>query len=384
MPTVDYYPAELRPLWLGERVHRETVMFIGEDDRAPLLYRPTEILSVTSYGGDMTYRLGEDLILNTDGTLSLTKHTRIPHLSEEEYYHNDPSSLISIPHNGKDTFIYWGEGTTMTRWQIAVTYRHTETPIITKPACFSHRFAPFLQKLERGEDVTVFFYGDSITVGGNCSYLCNTPPFMPSWTMLVAEYLAKRYDFSVRYINTGLEKAMPVPASSTVVGSRGTLTYINTAYGGWDSAKGIAGLAERVLAPIAAHGCDLFVLGHGMNDKRISPEEYIEKQHVMIDSVLAAAPDAAVLTVATMYPNPAAPRWCINQPQFEAHLLQMAEEYTGKGIPCAVVPMTTASREILTRKRFCDCSGNNINHPNDFLVRLYAQTALQTLLGYAD
>ena len=98
---------DLYPLWSGETIHRETVMFIGEDDRAPLLYHPTEILSVTSYGGDVTYRLGEDLILNTDGTLSLTKHTRVPHLSEEEYYHNDPSSLISIPHNGKDTFIYW-------------------------------------------------------------------------------------------------------------------------------------------------------------------------------------------------------------------------------------------------------------------------------------
>ena len=356
-------------------------MFIGAADRAPLLYRPTEILSVTSYGGEVEYRLGEDLILGEDGTLSLTPNTRIPHLTEEQYYHDDPASLISIPHNGKETFIYWGEGTTMTRWQIAVTYRHAEAPVVSKPACFSHRFAPFLQKLERGEDVTVFFYGDSITVGGNCSYLCNTPPYMPSWTMLLVEYLAKRYEYSVRYIDTKLPKAMPVPAAPTVVGKRGTLTYINTAYGGWNSTQGIEGLSERVIAPISTYGCDLFVLGHGMNDKRLEPAEYIEKQHVMIDAVRGVSPDTAVLTVATMYPNPAGARWCINQPLFEPHLIEMADAYTKAGVPCAVVPMTTASRQVLSRKRFCDCSGNNINHPNDLIVRLYAQTALQTLLG---
>ena len=202
--------------------------------------------------------------------------------------------------------------------------------------------------------------------------------------MLLTEHLAKRYGYTHRYIDTGLERAMPVPKEDTVKGTRGTLTYINTAYGGWNSEQGIAGLEERVLAPISEYGCDLFVLGHGMNDKRLSPEEYIQKQHVMIDRVLGAAPGAAVLTVATMYPNPLSPRWCVNQPLFEPHLLQMAEEYTAKGVPCAAVPMTSRSREVLTRKRFCDCSGNNINHPNDFIVRLYAQTALQTLTGYAD
>ena len=32
-------------------------------------------------------------------------------------------------------------------------------------------------------------------------------------------------------------------------------------------------------------------------------------------------------------------------------------------------------------KRYRDLTGNNINHPNDFVVRLYAQVILKTLLG---
>ena len=93
------------------------------------------------------------------------------------------------------------------------------------------------------------------------------------------------------------------------------------------------------------------------------------------------APDTAVLLVATMYANPASSRWCMNQPLFEPELLKLADEYNAKCVPCAVAPVTSLSARLLQRKRFCDCSGNNINHPNDFLVRLYAQTALQTLIG---
>ncbi len=375
------YTSELAPLWQGQTVYRETVMFIGATDKAPLLYIPTQILSITNYGGDVTYELGRDLVLNSDGTLSLTADTRIPYITEEAYYHNDPSSLISIPYKGKDTFIYWGEGTSMTKWQIAVTYAHNSIPILSHPPCFSHRYTPFFEKLQNRRDVTVFFYGDSITVGGNCSYLCKTPPYMPSWTMLLTEYVAKRYDFSHKYVDTKLPRAMPVPGEISVSGTRGTLTYLNTAVGGWNSTQGIEGLEERVVAPISQYGCDLFVLAHGMNDKRLSPEEYIEKQRIMLDRVLAVAPGTAVLLVATMYANPASPRWCMNQPLFEPELLKLAEEYNERGVPCAVAPVTSLSSQLLQRKRFCDCSGNNINHPNDFLVRLYAQTALQTLIG---
>ena len=32
-------------------------------------------------------------------------------------------------------------------------------------------------------------------------------------------------------------------------------------------------------------------------------------------------------------------------------------------------------------KRYRDVTGNNINHPNDFVVRLYAQVLLKTVFG---
>ena len=46
--------------------------------------------------------------------------------------------------------------------------------------------------------------------------------------------------------------------------------------------------------------------------------------------------------------------------------------------------MTSVSKAVLQHKDFVDYTGNNINHPNDFMVRLYAQTFVQTLVGYEN
>ena len=377
----DQLSKELMPLWSGDRVYRETVMFIGKNDSAPLLYVPTKIERVTSYDGSILYLEGEDFTCDGEGVLTLTEHTRIPYIEEAAYYHNDPSSLISIPYRGKETYIYWGEGTTMTRWQIAVTYTHNSA-LIEPPLCHAGRFENFLGKMARGEDVTVFFYGDSITAGGNSSYACETPPYLAPWTMLSTEYLARKYGYTERFIATGLARTQMVPAEDLVCGTNGTLTYVNTAVPGWSSAHGVDNLTERVSDPIAQYGCDLFVLAFGMNDKRLTVEEHVINLQRIVDGALAAAPNAAVLLVTPMWPNPAATaRWCINQPSFEPAVAEMAEEYTARGIPCAVVPMTTVSGRVLSRKRFCDYSGNNINHPNDFMMRLYAQTTLFALFG---
>jgi hypothetical protein len=46
--------------------------------------------------------------------------------------------------------------------------------------------------------------------------------------------------------------------------------------------------------------------------------------------------------------------------------------------------VTSVSKAILERKDFQDTTGNNINHPNDYFYRMYAQTLLQTLIGYEN
>ena len=45
----------------------------------------------------------------------------------------------------------------------------------------------------------------------------------------------------------------------------------------------------------------------------------------------------------------------------------------------AVVNMTAMHQSLLSRKRYEDMTGNNVNHPNDYLARVYAQTLFATL-----
>ena len=78
-----------------------------------------------------------------------------------------------------------------------------------------------------------------------------------------------------------------------------------------------------------------------------------------------------------MLANPLAALQCARQEEYEPVILGMEKE----GV--AVANVTEVHRHLMTIKRYWDMTGNNVNHPNDFLARLYAQTLLATLVeGY--
>ena len=45
--------AYLRPYWYSREIYNETVVFIGEEAEATLIYTPTEVSSVRNYGLDV-------------------------------------------------------------------------------------------------------------------------------------------------------------------------------------------------------------------------------------------------------------------------------------------------------------------------------------------
>ena len=53
------------------------------------------------------------------------------------------------------------------------------------------------------------------------------------------------------------------------------------------------------------------------------------------------------------------------------------KEYETQGI--AAVDVTGVHAGLLEAKRYADMTGNNVNHANDYLARVYAQTLLKTL-----
>ena len=370
------------PLTRGTLVEDETAAFIYPGEEKRLLYRIETILSVKSYDGATEYEPERDFIVR-DGVLVLTEHTRIPVMTPELYYSEGASAILRVRRpDGTESPCFFSESGTIFRYQVRVTYTHSDAWDGFRQPHHPGRFDRFLKLFETGRDATVLFYGDSITYGANASLIQNTPPYQPPYPMLVTNALADLYGYTVRFAPPGAEKTYAAPVPDHSAGDRGTLTYVNTAVGGWNSRDGVDRLDTHITPQIGKYGCDLLVLAFGMNDGSTPPETTARNCETIARHALSLQKDASVLLVSTMLPNPEAIGWTASQPLQEAALLRLADRLNGEGVPCDVARMTSVSASVLTKKRFLDYTGNNINHPNDFFSRVYAQDLLQTLVGY--
>ena len=103
----------------------------------------------------------------------------------------------------------------------------------------------------------------------------------------------------------------------------------------------------------------------------------------IIEEIRATNPDCEFVVLGTMLPNEnicwseGGKSILGNQEKYLLKLQTLAQEEAG----VALADITTLHKEYLTVKNYRDMTGNNVNHPNDFLVRLYAQTIVKTIFG---
>jgi lysophospholipase L1-like esterase len=350
------FDAYLKPLWYTREIYNETVMFVGENDEAKLLYNPSEIISVRNYGLDVEYKNGIDYIIE-NGKIKMTENSAIPYFEIEEYYLISPSSIeigvdktkLNITLEG-NRYLKYGEADTFTSKQIAVTYRHNEEWKGSIPYGQSDKLTNFINKIKSDNETNILFYGDSITTGCNASgtsYGGNVMPNADSWPVMIKKYLENKYDADI--------------------------LYNNTAVGGWNTSQGQDNFESRVLN----YEPDLLILGFGMNDMSLSNNNYKLMIMDMIEQFHTKCPTSNIILVGTMVPNYES-TWYGNQENYVQALKELSQTYDF--VACADV--TSIHKAIFTAgKRYRDVTGNNINHPNDFVVRLYAQTILKTMLG---
>jgi lysophospholipase L1-like esterase len=137
--------------------------------------------------------------------------------------------------------------------------------------------------------------------------------------------------------------------------------------------------ATNAQAKIVRYSPDLVVLGWGMNDgslwNNVSPATYKTNIKLTINKIRASLPDCEFILIGTMLPNPEAVEFVGPHEEYTAKLYEIQKEYSG----IAVANMTQIHKYILTRKNYRDISGNNVNHPNDFISRMYLQVLLETI-----
>ena len=375
----------MQNMFEGEAVIGESVMFIDHGEKKSLMYYADSITSVTSYDGLVTYIEGVDYALE-DGKIVLLEGSSIPCITSDVYYNNTESDSLTIEHNGEICNVYWGDGRQMTQWQILVSYTHFDSWDGFKQENFADVYEEFISKLCRGEDVTVLFYGDSIARGATSSAYVRHDPYQPNYTKLFVYALADLFNYKVVHTRTALPKTFNeyFPTYNDGEDVRGTIYYVNSSVGGWGCYAAHENVDQYVCEVIEKYGCDLLVVNFGMNDGTVQPKTFQTYIKQMLNIILESAPDISVMMVSPMVSNPYDTDSGKNQILFEDPLESTAERYNRAGTPCALVRVGSVSESMLEHKTFNDYSGNNINHPNDFFMRVYAQTLVQALIGYEN
>lgn len=117
-----------------------------------------------------------------------------------------------------------------------VTYTHADPWRWEIPAFKGALLPRTLKKLQGKEELTVLFYGDSVTSGDDVTSQTNVPPYTPLWTQMFVDNLERAYGTRIRMVDTAL--------------------------GGTDTRWGIENLKTHVID----YRPDLAVIGFGAND----------------------------------------------------------------------------------------------------------------------
>lgn len=343
----------LYPYW-GPEVSFAESAFVRESEDgeiAPiqLLYPIDEIVSVRSYDLKTLFVEGEDYTV-VDGKIVVNPRGDIPYLTWDEYFIEDyvqgtPGQIAAVNKPGCG-YVYdeiSGSDAGMSKWSIAVTYRHSGECPLTVPQTKSEKFTGLITKLENGENINYVSIGDSITYGWSATGTVNIAPYCPAYNILVQKYIEKEYDVRVEHTN------LAVSGKNTPLG------------------------VER-LDMICERNPDLVTIAFGMNNE--NPDSFMNNMNTMINTIKQKCPDAVVVVVSTCLANPQSVYYN-HQPKYIGRLLEAEKNWTN----AVVADVTTPHTEMLKVKTYQDTAGSNSNHPNDYCHRLYAQVILQTMFG---
>jgi len=353
--------AYLQPVWYTKEVYDETALVVGQNGKVTLLYEPDGEIIVRNYNLTTTYK--KDIDYRIEGkTITRMVGGNLPYFETDEYYlqaPNNPSVPIAVNGDlsyekfGEQRYLWFNEGVGITKNQISISYKTKDSWKGAKPIAKSGNISNFINKIQNDRSATIAFYGDSITVGCNASgtiYGENKNPYLPDWSTLVCAGLSKKFKAEIK--------------------------RINDAVGGWTSTNGLANYDQSIGSYI--ENIDLLVLGFGMNDGGTPSRKYRENTEEMINKFFEKNPEGSVILVSSMQPNTES-SWVGNQLIFESVLDEISSEIG----QTAVAPILSVflSMEENHSKLTRDWLANNINHPNDFGVRLYAQVILNTIVG---
>lgn len=391
------------PFWVGNTMYDESIMLVAKTDdagnvieapRAKLLFEAEKIESVTWYfhennGSEVkTFTEGVDFVYENGyiiakGSIAHNDILELDEFSSSMPYVTDKMltgeqkfpglTLISdIPSKTDGLYLPFTEGYQIVQMQLSVTYTHVEDAWQgTVPEYLGDTtLKNTLTKLKNKEDVNVLVYGDSISTGANSSSVLGISPSLPTWPEMFVKGLSSYYG--------------------------GTVNLKNTSVGGWTSSNGVSGgtgwvSGQQITRPgladqfatgeLKGYVPDIAIIGFGMNDAsaELSINTFCNNIKSMINTVRQQNPDCEIILLGTILANPMAKNQSKNQTEYTEYLGKVAKSYEN----VSVLDVGAMHEDLLELgKYYTEMSSNNVNHPNDFLARVYTMNLLSTLIDF--
>lgn len=339
----------LQPFWKSDTVYSEATQPIKNSDRnaeAGLLFRAKKIISVKNTYLQKEYKKGRDWKYR-NGKIVLSKRTAIPYFTQKELFFKEKKGGVSMESNIPENYILFSEGGLLQSKQLAVTYiKEKESNWQGKTPVYAVKQLPnTIAKLKERKPLNIVFYGNSIEAGANSSITLNQPPYLPTWPEMTILNLRDHYS--------------------------GSIQFKNKSKGGMLAKWGLENASDL----INSEKPDLVVIGFGMNDgsSKVAPDLFLDQIKGIIQTIEISNPTCEFIVIATMLANPLAIQ---SQIQKVYHQPVLSLERSG----VAIADMTSIHEELLRHKAYQDMTGNNVNHPNDYLARWYAQVVSALLI----
>jgi len=337
----------------GKALMRDESVFFSTDvgnRSVQLLFKPEKILSVRPANGTTDYVAGKDYEVDLEkGVIRLLPGSAIKSYNLLTDVLGD--RRFKNRHRDGQPFFH-GEGDFMHSKQCRVSYTYSGDSWKGKtclPKPQAEKLPNITERLSSKKASSVLLVGDSISVGYNASGFVNAAPHLPAYGEQVADRLKKSTGAPVDFHN--ISKA--------------------GAGAGW-------GLGQ--MAKLTETNPDLAIIAFGMNDAgRLNHQGrndgYEKNTRGIIEGLRKDNPKIDIILVANMLPNKDFKPY-IGHFGNRDRLYKLAKEFDR----IAVADVMAVTEELLKRKKFSDISGNNLNHPNDFLHRVYAEVIL-TVMG---
>ena len=389
------------PVWEGDTVYHEAVMFVNSSDGTvqttkKLLYPIDDIISVRNDDLNKWYVKGVDfkvedgkLVWLPDGKCPIwTKPLVVPQSTEDEnedpalstggsttaagYYKTDETNGLYLIYDGyhEDKTVY-------------VTYKHSTTwdamgeegytPAV--PENQSYDMQKFYNKLDTGNDVNVLVYGDSVATG------CASTGANVNYDLFDS-------DGSVMARSNGSGIKAPTffeQATNELVkkyGNNNKVNYYNIALGGMGSAWGAENLTSRVDYMNAYYNetitPDIIYVKFAANDIRLSPDAYKTNMSSIVAQFKELYPDATIVLVSGKINNEKTYIYGDNHNNVLAHEKALAE-IADANVNCVVAKTTSIWASINQSKDYEDYLSNNINHANDFWAMVTSQIIVESI-----